>query len=61
MNDLNASGLVRVMVTLLSFVQLTTFLEKKEEDQVTKILNPNFLILGSLLAILYCAMKLNLL
>ena len=61
MNDLNASGLIRVLITLLSFVQLTTLLEKREEDQVSKILNPKFLALAILLAILYTAMKLNLL
>jgi hypothetical protein len=61
MNDLNASGVVRVLVTLLSFVQLATFLEQKEEDQVTKILNPLFLVLGILLAMLYVVMKRNLL
>ena len=61
MNDLNASGIVRVLVTLISFVQLTTLLDKKEEDQVSKILNPVFLVLGILLAILYVSMKLNLL
>ena len=61
MNDLNASGLIRVMVTLLSFVQLTTLLENREEDQVSKILNPKFFIIGIILAVLYTTMKLNLL
>jgi 4-hydroxybenzoate polyprenyltransferase len=61
MNDLNASGIVRVLVTLLLFVQLTTLLEKKEEDQVVKILNPVFFVLSFALALLYAAMKLNLL
>jgi hypothetical protein len=60
MNDLNASGVVRLLVTLLSFVQLTTLLEKKEEDQVSKILNPLFLVLGILLVLLYIVMKQNL-
>ena len=61
MNDLNASGIIRVMVTLLLFVQLTTLLENREEDQVSKILNPKFFILAILLAVLYTTMKLNLL
>jgi 4-hydroxybenzoate polyprenyltransferase len=61
MNDLNASGLIRVLITLLSFVQLMTLLDKREEDQVSKILNPKFLALAILLAVLYTAMKLNLL
>lgn len=61
MNDLNASGLIRVLITLISFVQLTTLLEKREEDQVSKILNPKFLTISILLAVLYTAMKLNLL
>lgn len=59
MNDLNASGMIRVMVTLLSFVQLTTLLDNREEDQVNKILNPKFFILTILLAVLYTTMKLN--
>ena len=61
MNDLNASGIIRVMATLLLFVQLTTLLENREEDQVSKILNPKFFILAILLAVLYTTMKLNLL
>lgn len=61
MNDLNASGPIRVLITLISFIQLTTLLEKREEDQVSKILNPKFLALAIILAVLYTAMKLNLL
>jgi decaprenyl-phosphate phosphoribosyltransferase len=61
MNDLNASGLMRVMVTLISFVQLTTLMDNQEEDQVAKILNGKFLTLTILLGVLYVAMKMNIL
>ena len=61
MNDLNATSIIRVLVTLFSFVQLTDLVEKREEDQVSKIMSPKFLIFAFLLALLYTAMKLNIL
>ena len=61
MNHLGASGLVRVLATLLLFIQLTTLLESNEEDQVGKVLNWKFLVISILLASLYISMKFNLL
>jgi decaprenyl-phosphate phosphoribosyltransferase len=60
MNDLKAAGILRVLVTLISFVQLTTYIESNEEDQVSKILNPKFLILTFLLLLLYFLIKFDL-
>ena len=61
MNDLIATGFVRVLVTFLSFVQLTSLLERNEEDQVSKILNFKFLFILLILALLYVLVKLNIL
>jgi 4-hydroxybenzoate polyprenyltransferase len=61
MNDLVASGFIRVLVTFLSFVLLTSLLEKNEEDQVSKILNFKFVAIMLILALLYVLIKLNIL
>lgn len=61
MNDLGASALIRVLITFLSFIQLTFLLEKNEEDQVLKILNFKFIFILFLQGILYIFMKLHIL
>lgn len=60
MNDLVAAGFVRVLVTFLLFIQLTSLVEKNEEDQVSKILNLKFLLISLMLSFLYVLVKFRL-
>ena len=59
LNELIESILLRVLITLLAFVNLNILLANNEEDQVSKVLNLKFLFISLFLGIIYVLLKLG--